>query len=636
MVGLLSSLGARRDRSSSPAEGRPPSKVFIQDDGKSVSQQRLGSSVPQIVVQEYREDHMLSPPLMMKEGAAGAREQEEEPQEPHQQLEQPQMFQEQSPAGPQVRKAERWEQTEEPAAARLPLSPQELQIRKAKAAKNRPWLQRPASGEHHPPESPQASPQRRRAQPGSAAQGLPQAEAPPQIHTQSEKLQKEPKRQQLERGVAAPRAEAPSAHPPQKKKAHGQPEAQAAAQTGPQAASLGPGTPPEVAPSPTEGPQAPSSTSQSRASPGQGLLPEAAIAHAQVWAQVRPSSPLQASLLGHVQPPVPAHVQRHSHPQSWAPVRPPSPKPQPQSQTAVQPETVTQPQGWYLDQFSQSQIPSMSLPQPFYPQGFYQGQSQPTSQTPPHQGYPPTVPPPWPQVGPQLAPPGSSYTQTEAPPQAAPWRSINQLQGSSHPPQTLLLQTRLPVQSHPRESAGGPRPEPPVPPKVDLSGPEHLFQAAPEPPPAVAPPHQAGGQLREAQQEPPSPPEHWPPAQRQALSPWQSGVAAPAQPDPAGLTATSAEGPGPEGASPPTLAQAPPRAYSEAYAKAQALARNGFEEAKRCLQEHIREAISACADRRVSAEQASLTEVKVPLVLHSFSGVSDTTRSRKLNRLHEL
>ncbi|XP_061531422.1 uncharacterized protein syne2b isoform X2 [Phycodurus eques] len=55
---------------------------------------------------------------------------------------------------------------------------------------------------------------------------------------------------------------------------------------------------------------------------------------------------------------------------------------------------------------------------------------------------------------------------------------------------------------------------------------------------------------------------------------------------------------------PPALAQAPPQAYSEAYAKAQALARNGFEEAKHCLQEHILEAIS---DKCLPAEQASLT-----------------------------
>lgn len=60
---------------------------------------------------------------------------------------------------------------------------------------------------------------------------------------------------------------------------------------------------------------------------------------------------------------------------------------------------------------------------------------------------------------------------------------------------------------------------------------------------------------------------------------------------------------------PPALAQAPPQAYTEAYAKAQALARNGFEEAKHCLQEHILDTISVFEDKRISAEQVSVKEV---------------------------
>ncbi|KAK5917061.1 hypothetical protein CgunFtcFv8_011982 [Champsocephalus gunnari] len=59
---------------------------------------------------------------------------------------------------------------------------------------------------------------------------------------------------------------------------------------------------------------------------------------------------------------------------------------------------------------------------------------------------------------------------------------------------------------------------------------------------------------------------------------------------------------------PPALAQAPPQAYTEAYAKAQALARNGFEEAKHCLQEHILETINVFRDKCLSAEQASVKE----------------------------
>lgn len=60
---------------------------------------------------------------------------------------------------------------------------------------------------------------------------------------------------------------------------------------------------------------------------------------------------------------------------------------------------------------------------------------------------------------------------------------------------------------------------------------------------------------------------------------------------------------------PPALAQVPPQAYTEAYAKAQALARNGFEEAKYCLQEHIVETIKVFEDKGISPEQASVKEV---------------------------
>lgn len=61
---------------------------------------------------------------------------------------------------------------------------------------------------------------------------------------------------------------------------------------------------------------------------------------------------------------------------------------------------------------------------------------------------------------------------------------------------------------------------------------------------------------------------------------------------------------------PPALAQAPPQAYTEAYAKAQALARNQFEEAKHCLQEHILAAINVFKDKHISIEQVSVKEVR--------------------------
>jgi hypothetical protein len=61
---------------------------------------------------------------------------------------------------------------------------------------------------------------------------------------------------------------------------------------------------------------------------------------------------------------------------------------------------------------------------------------------------------------------------------------------------------------------------------------------------------------------------------------------------------------------PQALVQATPQAYTEAYAKAQALARNGFEDAKHCLQQHILEAINVFTDKRLSREPASSKEVK--------------------------
>lgn len=59
----------------------------------------------------------------------------------------------------------------------------------------------------------------------------------------------------------------------------------------------------------------------------------------------------------------------------------------------------------------------------------------------------------------------------------------------------------------------------------------------------------------------------------------------------------------------PALAQAPHQTYTEAYTKAQALARNGFEEAKHCLQEHILEAINIFKVKCISANQISVKEV---------------------------
>ncbi|TNM95724.1 hypothetical protein fugu_016807 [Takifugu bimaculatus] len=392
VVGMLSSLGARRDRSRSPSEGRPPTKVFIQDEKTQrqvdsghgclspqvqfKSQQCHDPFLPKIVVQEYSEEKMPSAlsvcaqSLMANEGISGARDQsypqthqqsqEEEmvpQQQPLQQVQQPEPgaqkqqwqqehqqpeqhprkypVQKQSEAKIQVQTQVQEEpepseraSAQEQGAVKLPLTPQELQSRKAKAAKNRPWLQKPA--ERKPlgarPDSSQANVESIRAQPEPPVQGVPQ-------QSKKELKKREQEQVQLVRSLSDPSTEsttAPFTQPPLKKKFPSQPQAKVGVQPAPQTAGQ---ALPEVAYSPTGGQPPPKTVSQTQSqdppqtrvqthlpaepqlsTPSQGLVPEPVIAHAQIWAQVRPSSPMQASLHGHIQPPVPSHIQLRSHP----------------------------------------------------------------------------------------------------------------------------------------------------------------------------------------------------------------------------------------------------------------------------------------------------------------------------------
>ncbi|KAM7376415.1 hypothetical protein PAMP_006150 [Pampus punctatissimus] len=225
-VGMLSSIGARRDRSRSPPE-RPPSKVFIQAKDKPqhltqpdtsqptqkpetsvVSRQYHETFVPKIVVQEYREEEKTSPPLTYAQAvmqtrtksppqgqaqawtATTAQSKHQQEQLPQQEQLDTQMDKEVNKQGPkqkqlqQQQKQERVEkqqvekhqnqaqqhvvthiqgetqvkqkpethkQTSSQQTAKIPPSSQELQSRKAQAIKNRPWLQKPGSGEHKTP-----------------------------------------------------------------------------------------------------------------------------------------------------------------------------------------------------------------------------------------------------------------------------------------------------------------------------------------------------------------------------------------------------------------------------------------------------------------------------------------------------
>ncbi|XP_028420977.1 nesprin-2 [Perca flavescens] len=94
----------------------------------------------------------------------------------------------------------------------------------------------------------------------------------------------------------------------------------------------------------------------------QGLALSPAVAQVQTWAQVRPSSPIQAPLQGQIQPPVPSHIQLRSHPQSWAPVRPPSPKPPTHTHIQTHPQPKTQSQ-IHAQSTAQAQTHAQSMAQ---------------------------------------------------------------------------------------------------------------------------------------------------------------------------------------------------------------------------------------------------------------------------------
>lgn len=475
---MLSSLGARRERSRSPPEGHPPLKVFIQakekaqhvnesvtrhqtqqPESKLESHQCHETSVPKIVVQEYREVKMMSPMSYTDARAVTHHWTEDKPESSEQKLlqaetqglilqqqlprEQPQVeqhcgvhhyqVQQQGEAcvevQTQVKQAsEHPEQTSSIASPvkKLPLSTQELESKKTQAMKHRPWLQKPATSEQKSPVSEegssqehvleqirQAQPQPSAARPNFVARG---PQEPQQLQKEQQKQakqfqyveqqqvqdleqeevkchqgqqhqkrestevqqeqqqQRQPvvrlsdpssdtkfksqtlstqlhKQMKMQKSQGAIRLEVQSMSVPHTttvlqeplkdmsqfqtsvSETHSQTQFHVPSQVQPQACI-------------PAGPQ-PSTLAHS-------LVPEPAVAHAQTWAQVRPSSPMQASLHGHIQAPVPAHIQLRSHPQSWAPVRPPSPKPQThvQSQAHAQspPQGPTQPQSMVQSQ----------------------------------------------------------------------------------------------------------------------------------------------------------------------------------------------------------------------------------------------------------------------------------------------
>lgn len=521
---MLSSLGARRDRSRSPPEGHPPSKVFVQaketaqhltmaDVGHQSQRPNTKSDVqchetfvPKIVVQEYTQEKGPSPtmpftyaqalmqkrpestgqlksaalkqeaeeneflvqhqppqqgqdiapsvqsPEVLQRQEVSARTQQQKQKVPTSEKQQPQELQKYEVQQTIVTSAERGaeveqrnechKQTREATVSKPALSSQELKSRKAKAMKNRPWLQKPASGECPPEVQKQVSVQgstqttqlqskretertaHATSEPIAVAQGPPEEQVKVPEHPQqqqadqqrstkelgnSKNKQKEVKHHEM---VAHPQQQLSQQdkQPKQKKQSRKQehqhtvhivkqsdissdptvqsgnlPKAQLDQQTEPknlphpqtpvQSKSQAPVQekvkPTGVTHSITDGPPPLRVIPVTQVTPGksqaqdhtksqvpthlqpcipeasqpstqpQGVAPGLAVTQAPAWSQVGSPSPMQVSAQG--QFPVTSHIQVRSHPQSWAPVRPPSPKPpQISAPMAIQPGTQTQ------------------------------------------------------------------------------------------------------------------------------------------------------------------------------------------------------------------------------------------------------------------------------------------------------
>ncbi|KAG7234117.1 hypothetical protein INR49_005781 [Caranx melampygus] len=277
------------------------------------------------------------------------------------------------------------------------------------------------------------------------------------------------------------------------------------------------------------------------------------------------------------------------------------PQPRPQTQPAPQPEvqaptqtTVQSPPQPKAGSPPQSKPQTQPAPQP-EPQPLtqtkVQSPPQPKAGSPP-QSKPQTQPAPQPEVQPP------TQTKVQSPPQpkaGSPPQSKPQTQPAPQPEPQPLIQTK--VQSPPQQRAQSqpqPKPQTQLPPQNQLQAQSPpLAKAQTTTHSKAQSPPQSRPQTQPPPQSPPQPkPQH---PQTVVLS--QVSVLPQSQAESPDLCFT-----------PPALAQAPPQAYTEAYAKAQALARNGFEEAKHCLQEHILEAINVFREKRISPDQSSVKE----------------------------
>lgn len=382
----------------------------------------------------------------------------------------------------------------------------------------------------------------------------------------------------------------------------------------------------------------------------------------QPWTQTPPQVITQISM--HQQPQMKGYeiFQTQTHQgqlqqQSWAQAPPhlhPQPYPQSQSQQYSQHQTQHQAQSQMQTQVPfQLQPQNQPLPQPSSHAKFLPGH-------PPKQPQFPTSQPLQPQLTPQFQQPPQQKHQS----QFQPKQNIQSAQLKGEFPEKHITQSpnkaeplsKLQGESAPLSEA--PRPQVQMPPEPQLQAKSPLQPTVPLASPSevqspTQPKHQLQfpSQPQVQAQSPPLPKDQMGPA-LEAQSPTQSNVLSPTQnksqgPPHVDLQAQlpqtipqSQSPPQPEQlqsqanllsqvnvlpqslpespdlcVTPPTLAQAPPQAYTEAYTKAQALARNGFEEAKHCLQEHIRETINIFEDKRISVKQASLKEVNSMILI---------------------
>ncbi|RVE56937.1 hypothetical protein OJAV_G00211230 [Oryzias javanicus] len=466
-IGMLSSLGARRDRSRSPPEVTPPSKVFIQAKGNAqqlkeqtqhpkmntLPAQFGDASVPSIVVQEYRGETMMSPPMPFNpeqavtasppqgqiqtrsETSAEAQEpehslqiQDQNKQNKNEDLRQETKNQkqkqvtkvdqqqvEQSSEGATLVQDQQELKTSNQKVAAKKLSSKELQSRKIQAMKNRPWLQKTALGQQKSTNpnsaSSPAETQKLQEVPSRSTKQTQQRKddqqrqinPPSKVKQQKEKLQQQEKEQQpdnqkLQSGGKHAQANSGTKTKVQNPQSAVQPQAQPVSNSSKDNQQAGNVQLTEM--KETEIPDLPqphdSLKVQSMSQPPtqlslhpgtqhqpqmfvpagcelsvqpQGLVHAPAFAQHQIRPQI--SSSPQAPLPVHIQTPVPSHIQLRSHPQTWAPVRPPSPKPPSQNfsqpagshgnlQTSIQQQI--QPQ---LRSQSQVQVcpPSVGYPQ---------------------------------------------------------------------------------------------------------------------------------------------------------------------------------------------------------------------------------------------------------------------------------